>query len=150
MTDEFTAPDNPRYTLDIIRPQHVVPGTLSIRTTDALACEHVGGIIAYGFTDPDALKELLTVLNHFDGNPVPPQDDTEDTWFEVFNCDGDNQDNFAAGIKRNEFDVLCKDGKAIAYMLRDNPASVYVITLINGQHAMTYEKWQQYRESVAN
>ena len=126
-----------KYTLDIIRKQHVVPGTISIVGTNGLACEHVGGLFGYGFSDELATK-ILTVLNHFDG----PEVMNDPNWFDIFNLDAElHQVQFDEGMKKQEFDVMCLNGEAIGYTLRDNLALLYAITILNGAHLMRYADW---------
>lgn len=124
----------PVYKLDIIRPEHVKYNTLSVLNFEALACEHVGGVIGYGF-DPDVAEQIVTVLNHVD-----PGDPSDSNWFSLAS-DEQHQEQFAAGLERRELDVLVRDGQVIGYTLRDNPASIYLILVLNGQHLMPYQKW---------
>ena len=124
------------FTLDIIRPNHVVFDSLNVVGMRMLVCEHVGGVIGYGFGGK--LDDMLTVLNHAD--PLEHEDETETNWFSM-DADENNQTNFAEGVFNRELDVICRDGSAIGYLLRDNTASYYLITLLNGSHLATYETW---------
>lgn len=132
------------YTLDIIRKQHIPRHTLSIVGTDGLACEHIGGMYGYGFNFKVAEK-METVLNHFD----PSGDGDDNNWFVLHNLDAElHQAQFKAGIEANEFDVLALNGEAVGYVLRDNTAAIYAITLLNGSHLMPYDKWLAEYERV--
>ena len=136
------------YTLDIIRRQHVVPGTLTAVELEGLACEHVGGI--FGYLTSESIDAVLVVLNMIDqeGERITKLAADTPNWFQTPIAPEQDTD-FAANAEEGELDVLCKDGEAIGYVIRDNPATIYLITVLNGKHIMNYPKFQEHLAEVA-
>lgn len=113
-----------RYTVDI--PNRQPSYNPSFDDLTPLVSEQVCGIYAY--VEAPYAERIVTALSERDGRI-----NEDEPWhWSMDSTDETNLADFNASKAKNDMDVLRLDGENIGYIMRNNPASLRLLQIMNG------------------
>jgi hypothetical protein len=139
----------PKYTVGLIGQHTLLP------VTQVLVSEDVGGIYAYLITAGNVggtysggianVNEIIDALVAADG---PDGRDEDGTNHYVLDFDQDHREDFRRCHRANQFDLLSCDGVPIGYAIRNNPATIRLLHVLNGDPVEPLPKGWKYMNDV--
>jgi hypothetical protein len=108
-----------------------VPSTVSCQSLFGIVADgRVGGIFVYVTSEYG--HEIHGRIQLAAGVTQEDHEQGQEAIWLLQHLDEDNDKVFQASLQKSEMDVLLKDGKAVGYTFRDNPLTLALLQVLNG------------------